>query len=95
MSTSTEYTEYLDDPGGKQAAEMATDPSVGLIIMVKNNGTVKVVNKTGRPLQDIPNGGQQPQVPSGALFRAGYVVYTTNPTCVRCLHGGQWKEVCW
>lgn len=97
MSTSTGYTEYddyVDDPGGKLAAEMASDPNVALIIHVKRDGSVMVNNLTGRPFQNIDRPGDLPPLPEGAHLRAAYIVYTSNPTCTWCLHGGQWRQIC-
>jgi hypothetical protein len=95
MSTSTGSTQYeFDDPGGKQAVEMASDPNVALIIHVRRDGTVMVNNLSGNPFQNITSPGPLPPLPAGAQLQAAYIVHTTNPTCVLCLHGGGWRQIC-
>jgi hypothetical protein len=95
MTNGTEDAEYVYDP--KQTSASAFDEEVGVTIKVKHNGTVTVLNHTGSELEDIHPLGQLqlPELPPGAQVRAAYIVHTTNPTWVWCLHGGQWRQICW
>lgn len=95
MNTVTEYVEYVYDPD--HAAARTIDEDVGVTIKIKHNGTMTVMNHTGSALEDIhPQGQLQlPELPPGTEVRAAYIVHATNPTWVWCLHGGQWRQICW
>ncbi|MGH6943299.1 MAG: hypothetical protein ACREH6_03640 [Geminicoccaceae bacterium] len=84
---------YIDDPDGAQAAKAAGDPKVGVIITIGNDGSMELYSKTGKVPESITLADQPRTVPG--QHRGEIVIYTRNPTCVRCLHQGQWKQLCW
>jgi hypothetical protein len=94
---------YIDDPDGAQAAKAAGDPKVGLIITIGNDGSMDLYSKTGKVPDPITLAEEERQLAPGVdccrvvpgQHKGEIVIYTKNPTCVRCLHQGQWKQICW
>ena len=85
--------DLIDDSSGAEVKARADTANVAVVLVVKTDGTVQLLNRKGsRAVQNVSG---DPRHLGGGQTIEEIIVYQRNPTCVRCKVGGQWKEVCW